>query len=289
MKKLSIIIVNYNTEQFLEKCLDSLGKIPNDWEVIVVDNGSRNRFKIKDLGYKIKTIYSKTNMGFAKANNRGIRESSGKFILLLNPDTIVSQDAINRVVDYLESHTDVGVATCRAELLSGAIDDASHRGFPTPWNALCHFTGLGTLFPKSVLLNGYHLGYQRMDRIHEIDACAGAFMMVRREAGDKVGWLDEDYFWYGEDLDFCYRIKQHGFKIMYIPNVSITHYKGVASGIKKHSQYISTADSQITKRAQQARFDVMRIFYEKHYKNKYPRFVTFLVNMGISMLKKWYV
>ncbi|MBI4137007.1 glycosyltransferase family 2 protein, partial [Candidatus Roizmanbacteria bacterium] len=229
------------------------------------------------------------NEGFAKANNIGIKKSSGEYILLLNPDTIVSPETISHVMNYLDEHTDVAVATCRVELPSGKLDDASHRGFPTPWNAFCHFSGLGTVFPQSVLFNGYHLGYHHMDQIHEIDACAGAFMMIRREAGEQVGWLDEDYFWYGEDVDFCYRIKQSGYKIMYIPVVSIVHYKGVASGIKKHSQTISTADSETTKRAQQARFDVMNIFYEKHYKNKYPQFITFLVTTGISLLKKWYV
>ncbi|MCR4263761.1 MAG: glycosyltransferase family 2 protein [Candidatus Roizmanbacteria bacterium] len=287
MKKLSIIIVNYNTEDFLKKCLDSLGKIPQDWEIIVVDNGSRNKLRVSH--YELRIIRNEKNTGYAYANNQAIKRSSGTYVLLLNPDTIVSQKAIEYVLHYLEEHDDVAVATCRVELASGAIDDASHRGFPTPWNALFHFSGLGKLFPESMLFNGYHLGYRHMDRIHEIDACAGAFMMIRREAAEKVGWLDEDYFWYGEDLDFCYRIKQNGYKVLYIPDVSITHFKGVASGIKKHSQTISTADVETTKRAQQARFDVMKIFYEKHYKNKYPRFVTFLVTTGISILKKWYV
>lgn len=286
MKKLSIIIVNYNTQEFLNQCLESLGAIPKDWEVIVVDNGSKDTLKIKSENLKI--IYNKTNTGFAVANNIGIKKSSGEYVLLLNPDTIVSPEAINYVLHYMEKDSLVGIATCKVVLPSGDIDDASHRGFPTPVNALFHFSGIGKLFPKSTFFNGYHLGYQRMDKVHEIDACAGAFMMVRREAGEKINWLDEDYFWYGEDLDFCYRIKQNGYKIMYIPDVSITHYKGVASGIKKHSQSISTANKETSRRAQKARFEVMKIFYDKHYKNKYPKVITLFVTWGIGVLRYAY-
>ncbi|MDD5600060.1 MAG: glycosyltransferase, partial [Victivallaceae bacterium] len=174
---------------------------------------------------------------------------------------------------------------CRVTLPSGEIDDASHRGFPTPWNALCYFSGLSALFPLSDFFNGYHLGYRDMNTVHEIDACTGAFMMIRSFVGEKLGWLDEDYFWYGEDLDFCYRVKQAGYPAYYVPDVSITHFKGIASGIKKHSQSQSTADTKTKKRAQEARFAVMRLFYEKHYKEKYPLIIGLLVNWGISLKK----
>jgi hypothetical protein len=166
---------------------------------------------------------------------------------------------------------------------NGQIDDASHRGFPTPWNAFVHFSGLAKIFGKTKLFGGYNLGFKNFSETHEIDALAGAFMVVRREAGEKVSWWDEDYFFYGEDLDFCYMLQQKGWKIYYVPEFSVLHYKGVSGGLKKVSKDITTADSETKKRATKARFDAMRIFYKKHYEDKYPLFITRLVYTGISL------
>ena len=181
----------------------------------------------------------------------------------------------------MEGQSQVGVATARLELTSGELDDAAHRGFPTPWRSLTHFSGLGKLFPHSVWLNGYHLGYQNLDIPHEIDACVGAFMCIRRTVGENLNWLDENYFWYGEDLDFCYRVKQAGYKVVFIPTVAVTHHKGVASGIKKHSRELSRADRETKLRATRARFEVMRIFYRKFYAQTYPAWVRFVVLFGV--------
>ena len=280
--KLSIIIVHFNTPGLLEQCLNSLieKRLPGDWEVIVVDNAST----IFKQYANVQIIKNKENLGFSKANNIGIQKSSGQYVLLLNPDTVVSQRAIRRVIDYTDQHTDGGVATCRVELSGGELDDACHRGFPTPWNAFCHFSGIASLFPHSTIFNGYHLGYQNMHKIHEIDACAGAFMLIRRSAGEEVNWLDEEYFWYGEDIDICYRLKQKAWKVLYIPDVKIVHYKGMASGIKKQTAGISKADEFTKAGAQKARFDAMRIFYRKHYLHQYPRGITFIVDKGIALL-----
>ncbi|MBI4130842.1 glycosyltransferase family 2 protein [Candidatus Roizmanbacteria bacterium] len=291
MKNLSIIIVNYNTEEFLKRCLLSLGKIPESWEVIVVDNASRDaiKYKVSTIKYKTPIIFieNKENLGFAKANNQGIQKAKGQYILLLNPDTEVTNGTIQTILEFMEKEKKAGVATCLVKLPDGKIDDACHRGFPTPWRAFCHFSGLSSLFPNSLLFNGYHLGYQNMEQTHEVDACMGAFMMIRRSAGDEINWLDEDYFWYGEDIDFCYRIKQTGWSVWFIPSISILHHKGISSGIKEHSKYLSTADEATTKKAQEARFDVMKIFYEKHYKDKYPVLVSYIVNTGITLLKNY--
>lgn len=286
--KLSIIIVNFNTYKFLDKCLISIfksGLNSQDYEIVVVDNASKDdsvNLINKNFPQVILTA-NKKNLGFAKANNQAIRLAHGEYILFLNPDTIIPADTFSFVMNFMEINKEVGIATCRVELTDGTLDDACHRGFPTPWRALCHFIGLGNLFKGSIIFNGYHLGFCHLDKVHQIEACAGAFMMVKRQAGEEVNWLDEDYFWYGEDLDFCYRVKEKGWKIMFVPEVKILHYKGIAGGIKKHSEDISTADEETRKLATQARFEVMRIFYEKHYKNKYPGWLTNIVFAGIKL------
>lgn len=288
--KLSVIIVNYRSEKYLEECLLSIEKsdIPgNLLEIIVVSNSPLNKeLKIvEDKHPQAVYIHNHENAGFSKANNIGIRRSSGQYVLILNPDTIIPKSTLSYMVDYMENHHEVGIATCLVELSSGAIDDACHRGYPTPWNALCYFSGLAGIFPASSFFNGYHLGYKNLDNIHEIDSCAGAFLMIRRTTGEKVKWFDEDYFWYGEDIDLCFRVKEIGFKIVFIPQVSIMHHKGVTSGIIKQSKNISSATKEVRKKATLSRYDVMSIFYRKHYLKKYPRLITEIVLMGINIKK----
>lgn len=291
MKDLSIIIVSYNTKHVIGECLESIqanaGEIIS-YEIIVVDNNSsddsveylKNNFK------DITTIANKENTGFSRANNIGLRKATGRYLLFLNPDTVVQKDTLGIMVEFMDRHKDVGAATCRVELPNGEIDDASHRGFPTPLNALFHFSGIAKIFPSSTFFNGYHLGWKDLDKVHEIDALAGAFMIVRREAGDAVGWWDEDYFFYGEDIDFCYKLKQNGWNIYYVPTVSILHIKGVSGGLKKHSQKITSASKETRVRATNWRFEAMKIFYKKHYINKYPKIITSLVFLAIYM-KRW--
>lgn len=288
MIDLSIIIVSYNTSEFLKKCLRSIFESGFDhdrFEVIVVDNASSDNtgFVMKKDFPKVDFIQNKKNVGFSIANNIGLRNATGQYILFLNPDTEVRSQTLQRMVEFMDEYKDIGAATCKVQLSTGELDDAAHRGFPTPWNSFAHFSGLSKLFPRSKLFNGYHLGYVDLDKIHEIDACAGAFMMVRRSAGEQVGWWDEDFFFYGEDLDFCYRLKEKNWKVYYVPDVSILHHKGVSGGIKKHSQHLTTADTETKKRAQKARFEAMRIFYEKHYENKYPKLITWIIMKGINI------
>lgn len=287
MIDLSIVIVSYNTKELLEKCLDSIKNHEpkkRAYEIIIVDNNSSDgsaEMVRKNFSH-VKFVQNEKNVGFSKANNEGVKNSRGKYVLFLNPDTVVREGTLDTVLSFLEEHKEAGAATCKVELPNGRLDDASHRGFPTPWNAFSHFSGLSKAFPKSKLFSGYSLGWMNKDEIHEIDACAGAFMMVRRSAGDDIGWWDEDFFWYGEDLDFCYRLKKNGWKIYYVPNVSILHYKGVSGGIKKGSLHLTSADKETKRRATQARFDAMKIFYKKHYIDIYPGFITWLVEKGIQ-------
>lgn len=287
--KLSIIIVNYNAGDFLDKCLSSIYEnslSKKKYEIIVVDNCSTDKSseKLSKKYNQVKWIGLKKNVGFAKANNIGIRKSSEtEYIFFLNPDTILEIKALEKLLYFMNNNPDVGIVSPYIKRSSGKIDDACHRGFPTPWNALTHFSGLGKLFPGSLLLNGYHLGYQDLNKVHEIDAGAGAALLVRRKTGEEINWWDEDYFWYGEDLDFCYRAKRAGWKIMFYPNTKVLHYKGVSGGIKKETRKISTADEETRKLAQKARFEAMELFYKKHYIKKYPKVVTWCVLNGIKI------
>jgi GT2 family glycosyltransferase len=288
---LSVIILNYNTRDFLAECLSSLKNSKTDglvFETIVVDNASvdGSAEMVRKYFPWVRFFQNLKNLGFSAGNNQVIAKSKGRYVLFLNPDTKVFPKTLATMVKYMDKNPNVGVATCRVELRNGELDDACHRGFPTPWNAFCHFFGLAKIFPKSLLFNGYHLGYQDLNKIHEIDACCGAFMIVRREVGEFLGWFDEDYFWYGEDLDFCYRVKMAGYKVMFVPTTKIIHWKGVASGIKKESQMVSTATSKTRRKAAFYSIEAMKIFYRKHYKNKYPKVLTFLVLLGISLLGK---
>lgn len=287
---ISIVIVNYNTREFLRKCinsiLDSVSK-KIDYEIIIVDNASSDNSSkmVRKEFSQIKLIANKENGGFSKANNQGIKASKeSRYILFLNPDTIVNKKALETMVDFMDNHKDVGVSTCKLVTPNGKMDDAIHRGFPTPWNSFCHFSKLSKIFPHSRLFAGYNLGWMDLSKTHEIDALAGAFMLVRRVAGDQVGWWDEDYFFYGEDLDFCYKLKNKGWKIYFVPEVSIIHYKGVAGGIKKESQKITTANVKTKTMATRARFDAMKIFYRKHYIKSYSPFISWLVFKGIDLL-----
>lgn len=291
---LSVVILNYNTKDFLLECLQSIEEADLEGistEVIVVDNASTDgsvtavgNFQFPVLSFQI--IRNKKNMGFAAGNNVGVRKASGKYVLFLNPDTVISQNAIKEVFDFMEKHKDVAAASPKLELPTGQLDEASHRGFPTPWNAFCHFSGLRKLFPRSKFFAGYTMGWLLNNKEpHEVDSVSGAFFFVRRRAGEEVKWWDEDYFWYGDELDFCYRLKEKGWKIFFLPQIKILHYRGVASGIKGHTREISTATRETRLRSARASIQAMRIFYQKHYINKYPFFVTWLVFLGMRLLE----
>ncbi len=288
MPDLSIIIISYNTKQYLKDCLESIKEHVTDgldYEIIVVDNNSIDGSleMLKNNYHWVTVIGNKENEGFSKANNKGIAKAAGKFLLFLNSDTVIYKHTLEEMVMFMKLHKEAGAATCYVKLTSGELDDASHRGFPTPWNAFCHFSGIAKLIPYSSLFNGYNLFWKDLDKVHEIDALAGAFMIVRREAGDAVGWWDEDYFFYGEDIDFCYRLKEKGWKIFFVPTTRILHYKGVSSGIKAISKEITTASVESKKKVTKARFDAMRIFYKKHYTKKYPRIIMWIVLTGVNI------
>mgnify|MGYP001562370140 CR=1 FL=1 len=260
MKTLSIIILSYNVKKQLLDCLASIPK-HKDWEIIIPDNGST------DGSAQIATIQNNTNLGFAAGNNVGISHSQGEFILLLNPDTIVYPKTIETVLEYMQDHPDIGAATCRVELPDGSLDYSCHRNFPDPVGSFLHIIGLKHL--------SAYTNQKIPNSIHEIDSLVGAFAMIRKTAGDQVGWLDEDYKFNGEDIDFCYKLKEKGWKVVYIPGVKITHFKGssvraIASGRRRWA--INSTDA-------------MRLFYTKHLAAKYPFFINWTVDVGIWIIR----
>ena len=291
---LSVIILNYNSADYLKKCLESIinSDIGNyQYEVIVIDNCSPdNSIEIAKSvkSSNIKYLELKNNLGFAHGNNQGLNEINSKtrFVLFLNPDTIVQKDSFKNMIKFFDQNEKVDAATCQINLaLTGEMQPECHRGFPTPWNSLCHFSGLSKLFPHSKIFSGYFLGYLDKTIPHQIDACVGAFLMVKKRVGDKVKWWNEKYFFYGEDLDFCYQLKKQHFNLFFNPNCKITHFQGVSSGLISKSKHLSKASRETKIKVAKASTNAMRIFYQENLFSNYSAPVRFLVMTGIKMLE----
>lgn len=275
MIDISIIIVNFNTRELTMQAVKSIysSAVTYDIETIVVDNASSEKGLEEELKEKypeVQFLVNKSNLGFSKANNQGIHIARGRYILLLNSDTILQKDTLQIMLDYMDENPQVGVSGCKVVLADGSLDRACKRGFPTPEASLYYMLGFQKIFPQSARFNQYQLGHLDSDLEHEVDSLVGAFMLLRREAIDQVGLLDEDFFMYGEDIDWCYRIKKAGWQIKYYPFTSILHLKG-ASSRKKPFKIIYEFHR------------AMLLFYNKHYKNKYPVWVTAMVYTGITL------
>lgn len=270
--KLSIVIVNYNVEYFLEHCLYSVRNAVKDIdaEVLIVDNnsvdGSVNMLKTKFPEYCL--IENKENVGFAKANNQAMRIAKGEYILLLNPDTVVEEDTFVKCIEFMDSHQDCGGLGIKMIDGQGEILKESKRGFPTPWASFCKMSGLTSLFPNSKKYAQYYMGHLSYEETNQVDILAGAYMMMRKECLDKVGLLDEDYFMYGEDIDLSYRITLGGYKNYYYPEAQIIHYKGEST--KKSSlNYVYTF------------YNAMAIFAKKHLDAKQNKLYSFIIKLAI--------
>jgi len=227
---LSIIIVNYNVKEFIQNLIQSIYKATPglSYEIIIVDNASTDG-SVEFLREKFPTINiiaNKINLGFSKANNQGLKLATGKYLLLLNPDALVREDTFIRMIQFFEENPEAGLAGCKILNPDGTLQLACRRSFPGPWTSFCKVTGLSSLFPKSRLFAKYNLTYLNEDDTYEVDAISGSFMMFKKEVYDKIGGLDEQFFMYGEDLDFCYRVQKAGFKVYYVHNTQIIHYKG---------------------------------------------------------------
>jgi GT2 family glycosyltransferase len=257
--RLSVVIVNYNVRYFLEQALGSVRKAMQgiEGEVWVVDNHSADDSvrMVRDRFPEVRLIANTDNPGFAVANNQAIRLSSGEYVLLLNPDTLVEEDTFHKCLAFMDQHPEAGALGCKLIDGSGKFLPESKRGFPTPWVAFCKTFGLSWLFPKSRVFNRYHLGHLPEDEVAEVDVLAGCFMFMRKAALDKSGLLDEAFFMYGEDIDLSYRIQQAGYVNYYFPETKIIHYKGESTK-KGTLNYVRTF------------YQAMIIFARKHFSGR---------------------
>lgn len=238
--ELSIIIVTYKCREVFKGALLALeqSKVNFNFEVIVIDNDSRDgtvemikgEFLTKDFWNDRLVLFENTNEGFPKGNNRGIRMKRGRYVLLLNPDTAVREDTLQVMMDLLKTRSDIGIATCKLVKANGELDKACKRNLPNPISSLFRLSGLSLIFPHSKIIASYNIGDLSDDQESQIGACVGAFMFVSPECLDKIGLMDERFYMYGEDLDWCARANEAGFKIWYYPKTTTIHYKGQSSG-----------------------------------------------------------
>lgn len=274
MIDLSVVIVNYNVEYFLEQCLHSVMRASENLncEIFVVDNNSVDG-SVAMVAAKfptVKLIANKVNLGFSKANNLAILQSGGRYVLLLNPDTLVEEDTLEKSVQFMDAHPDAGGLGVRMIDGSGRFLPESKRGLPTPAVAFYKIFGLSALFPKSKTFGRYHLGFLSENENHEIEVLSGAYMCMRRSCLDEVGLLDEAFFMYGEDIDLSYRITQGGYKNYYLADARIIHYKGEST--KKSSiNYVFVF------------YRAMVIFAEKHFSARRAGLFSFFINMAIYL------
>ena len=290
MKKidLSIIILSYNTRPLLRNCLQAISKAKkNDYQIetIVVDNDSSDGSQkmVVDEFLWVTLIKSRKNLGFAGGNNLGLKSTRGRYLLFLNSDTEIMPEALIKMVEFMDKNPKVGASTPKTLLFSGGMDQDCHRGFPTPWASMTYFFGLEKLFPKSKLFGQYHQFYLDLNKPHEIDAGFGTFMFVRQKALEQVGRWDESYFFYGEDLDLFYRLKKAGWKIMFYPEILVTHHKGASSGLRKESKEVARPSRETRIKVAKASIKAMEIFYKKFYQDKYPSWLTWVVLLGIKI------
>ena len=262
MIDVSVIIVNYNVKDLLVNCVTSILSSSGDLniELIVVDNNSFDG-SVEQLKYKfpdnnaVKIIESRVNLGFGKANNLGVKSARGKYLLLLNPDTVVQEDTIEKTIKFYEENPKAGAVSCKLVLPNGKLDLACRRSFPKPSVAIYRILGLSKLFPRSKTFAGYNLTYLDENQTYEVEAICGAFMMIRKDIYEEVGGFDEDYFMYGEDLDLCFRIKKAGYKVFYYSGTSTIHFKGESTR-KSSISYVSNF------------YGAMKIFVQKNLKKK---------------------
>ena len=302
---LDIIILNYNTAALLRACLVSVfaSQCNFRWRVFVVDNGSSDgsaemvRSEFEPFHDNLTFIASPVNGGYAFGNNLALRlicpmpqeaqtdpvspadlvehkllhigsQPQARYILLLNPDAIVPVDAFQAVYDYAEQHPEVGVVGPKLVKANGDLDLACRRSFPTPEVSLYRMLGLSKLFPKSRRFGRYNLTFLDVNQITEVDSVVGAFMMLRAEVIRQAGILDEAYFMYGEDLDWAFRIKSLGWKIMYYPGTTVLHLKGESSKKRSYGALLNF-------------YQAMIVFYRKHYARQTFFLLNWLIYTGI--------
>lgn len=270
---LSIVIVNYKTYHLTKQTIDSVISTVNDitYEIILIDNDSNDGSFEKlcqdfnDFS-NILLIKNKNNDGFAVANNIGFKNANGNYILMLNSDVIVHKNTINKSLQFIKDHRNVGILGCKVVLPNGNLDKACRRSFPTVKVSFYRMIGLSKLFSSSPRFNQYNLSYLDDTGIYPVDSVVGAFMLINSEILKKCNGLDESYFMYGEDIDLCFKVKQLGYEVYYYGKYEITHFKG-ASGKNKRLLYEFHKS--------------MEIFYNNHYKSENSYIINFITYVGI--------
>jgi GT2 family glycosyltransferase len=272
--ELSVIIVSYNVRYFLEQCLRSVRKASEniDCEIFVVDNNSADgSCSMVSIEFpEVRLIMNNDNRGFSAANNQALKLAAGRYILLLNPDTIVEEDTFKKCITFMDSHPDAGATGVRMIDGKGRLLPESKRALPTPKTAFFKIVGLSYIFPKSRLFNRYYLGHLDNLQISQAEVISGAFMFLRGEAVAGTGLFDEDFFMYGEDIDYSYRLKKAGFNNYYYPEIKIIHYKGESTKKENLNVLINF-------------YKAMRIFVRKHYTNGGLQPFVFLIQVAILL------
>lgn len=256
MKRLTVVIVNYNSKDYLQACLESLYQQTTNlpFQVVVVDNASDDRdFRhLHNLYPDLLLLCNTRNLGFATACNQGIRRAPAPYYLFLNPDCVVLDRAVERCMDWLEPRQEIGILGCRVCNPDGSLQRACRRSIPTPASALFRITGLSRLFPGSRRLGRYNLSYLSESESHPVEAVSGSFMLFRQQVVDSIGLMDEQFFLYGEDLDFCYRALQRGWKVYYYSGAQVIHHKRRSSARNSRASNFHY-------------YNAMELFYRKHY------------------------
>lgn len=271
----SALVVSYNVKDLLLDCLQAFfasSDVP--CEAVVVDNASSDGSAdaVAERFPDVKVLRQPRNLGYGKANNAGLQECQGRFVLLLNPDVTVGPGCVGKLSDFLLVRPDVGAVGPKLLRPDGSLDLACRRGFPTPATAFYRLSGLSRVFKKSARFNRYNMGHASAEETHEIDSGTGACLMLRRAAIDRVGFFDPDYFMYGEDIDLCFRLKLGGWKVYYLPAATAVHLKGMST-------------QQATRRMLFEFHSSMWTFHHKHYAEDMPAFANGLV--WASIWARW--
>lgn len=276
---LTVVVVNYNVRPFLQLCLHSATQACKliSAEIIVVDNASSDESEamVQKHFPEVSFVANKVNVGFAKANNQAIRMAKGRYVLLLNPDTIVPETAFAEMVTYLDGNPTVGSLGTRMVDGAGRYLPESKRGIPTPWASFCKMSKLSTFFPKIKSFNHYYFGWIDQHEVADVEILAGAVMCLRTSVLDKVGLLDETFFMYGEDIDLSYRIIKEGYRNVYLGTTTIIHFKGESTKGFSWNYYRNF-------------FGAMDIFRRKHFNHRGEAISKYFIQAGIlffAMLK----
>jgi GT2 family glycosyltransferase len=228
--KLSICILTLQARGFLEGCLHAIYENPPDesYEIIIVDNHSTDGTveMLRAQFPEVQLILNPENLGFTAPMNQALRQGRGQYLLLLNPDTIVHHQALNRMITFMETCPQVGICGPKVLNTDGTLQEPCRRGESTPWAVISYFFRLHRIFPESKFFGGYSMSYMDEDETHEVAGVSGSCMMIRQDVIDQIGYLDESYFAYQEDADYCFQARKAGWKIFYYPEAQITHYGG---------------------------------------------------------------